>query len=203
LIGGGSLAFVLVLAVASVIVRALAPGPAAPTCPAGEPCGAPPRTLALEHEVTWSSPSLGFAFDYDPDLWQVTDSTDRSVVLAASAGGNPFELLVEAARASEASPPALLDATVRSLQDTVFAMAPSGDVLGAGIGYVGGMGSFYVGQVDTPQGPGGSVVVAVMAATDGRITAAVSVVADVGDRADAYAAADSILNTFSWTATAP
>ncbi len=199
ILGGGGVAFVVVLGIVTAIVHALTPGPTPPSCPAGQPCGAPPQGLALEDEVTWRSTSLGFAFDYDPDLWQVADASDRSVTLAASAGGNPIELTIEGA---QASPAALLDDRVGALQDSVFAMANDGDVLGAGVGYVGGVGSFYVGQVDTPQGPGGSVVVAVMAAGDGRISAVVSVVADEGDRASAYAAVDSILNTFTWTETA-
>ena len=207
LFGGGLGAFATILIVAYQVIRLLAPHPAPPPCAPGGPCGAPPQGSALAEQTTWRSGALGFAFDYDPNLWTVDSQSAHAVVLRSNETGSPFFVWVDAVGASGARPEDLVATRVQDLGNTILGLAQDtsarGQILGPAIGYLPGVGARYDGQVDTPQGPGGRVAVAVMAATDGRITAVVSVVTDAAASRRAFAQADSMLNTFLWPSETP
>ena len=106
-----------------------------------------------------------------------------------------------AVAAQEATPGQLIDARLSDLRQVVFSMAQDlsarDEILDPGVGYLPGAGSLWQGVVDTGQGPSSPVVMAVMAATDGTVTAVVSVVADARVKQRAFQAADSVLNLFT------
>ncbi len=201
--GGGIGGFVLLILVVVQVVRALAPGPAPTACSGGEPCGAPPTTsLALVEEQLWRSADLGYEFDFDPKLWTVDSQDGTAVVLRSNEPGSPFLVWFSGVPAAEATPDQLMAQRFGDLREKILGLErdDAAPILGPAIGYLGGVGARFVGQVDSPQGPGVQVDVAIMAATDQGITAAVAVITDHGAQAEAYQQADSLVNTFLWPA---
>lgn len=204
LLGGGLGTLVFIVIVAYQIIRAIAPSPPAAPCPAGQPCGAPPQGEQLVSEQVFRSADLGFEFSYDPRTWSISSQDARGAILETTEPGRPFWLWISAVPAGQASPSALLAGRVGGVGKGVIGLArdtnPGDEILGPALGYVPGVGARYAGQVDTPQGPGGAVTVAILASTDGRITAVASVVTDAGAMRQALQRTDSVLNTFRWPA---
>jgi hypothetical protein len=201
LFGGGIGGFVLLIIIVIQVVRALAPGPTAPDCPAGSPCGAPPTTpVALAEQQLWTSSDLGFKFDFSPNLWTIDSQSSTAVVLTSNEPGSPFFVWFAGRPATEASPIQLRDSMASALGDKILGLQEntSAPILGAAVGYLDGVGTRYVGQVDSPQGPGAQVDVSIMAATDGTITTAVAVVTAHEASREAYGQADSLINTIVW-----
>jgi hypothetical protein len=201
----GALAGILVVTL--VIVLARGQDPPRPDCPpAPAPCSAPPTVFPLVNGVVWRSDELGYQFEYDAELWAVAEQDGRSVKLRANDQRFEVVLWVAAVPAGDASAQALLDDRLAELGNDILGLttdaAPTRQLLGSNIGYVDGPGGSFAGTADTPQGPGSPVTVAVMAASDGQITAVASVVSDIGDedqiRRITFGLADSILNTFQW-----
>jgi hypothetical protein len=206
LFGGGIGGFVLLIIIVIVVVRALAPGPKTPDCPAGSPCGAPPTTpVALAQEQLWTSSDLGFEFDFNPRLWTIDSQSATAVVLSSNEPGSPFFVWFAGAPASDASPLDLRDRLAGALADKILGLQEdtSAPILGPAIGYLDGVGARYVGQIDSPQGPGEQVDVSIMAATDGAITTAIAVVTAHQTSEEAYGQADSLINTVLWPGATP
>ena len=157
----------------------------------------------------WRSPDLAFGLEFEPDLWTVGDEDGRGTLLEGAGPLGDASLWIAATPAADATPAEALASRVSALGESIVGLAedtdPADRVMGANIGYVDGVGAVYGGATDTPQGPGQSVRVAVLAATDGHLTIAASLVL-VGGSADdwlgARQSADSVLNTLAWTATA-
>ena len=200
-LGGGIGGFVVLILIVGGIVKALSPGPAPTPCSTTAPCGAPPTTpIALTVERTWTSTALGYAFDFDPKLWTIDSQNATQVVLRSNESGSPFFVWVSSVPAAQATPDQLMARREADLKQNILGLEvdPNAPILGPEIGYLGGVGARYVGQVSNPQGPGAQVDVAIMAATDGKITTAVAVVTDHGALKEAFGQSDSVLNTIVW-----
>lgn len=181
-----------------------APTPVAPTpTPASD---SPPVVSGQQ----WQDETLGYAFEYDPEIFTVVNSGESFVVLS----GNFFDAQVVVRAAPASTSPADLLATQLAVVDRfLVGRVPDTDdydaLLGPSIGYIRGEGAVYsgtlVGQDGTPLAPGG---VTMLASTDGRITVLVMVVVGTpdflfGSETHQHAvrgAADLVLKTFDWDA---
>jgi uncharacterized membrane protein len=201
LFGGGIGGFVLLIVIVIAVVKALTPAPKPPACPGGSPCGAPPVTPVEVTQVQlWKSSSLEFELDFDPRLWTISSQSATQVILTSNEPGSPFFVWFAGVPAEQATPAELRDQLESALAEKVLGLQEdtSAPILGPAIGYVGGVGARYVGQVDSPQGPGEQIDISIMAATNGTITTAVAVVTDHGATREAYGQADPIVNTLEW-----
>jgi hypothetical protein len=176
-----------------------------PFVPAPTPNSDSPIVVSGE---VWQSATLNYSFEYDPDSWTLTDTTDDSAVFSSTSFD--AQLVIHAVPA--ATSPAELIAQQLGVVDT-FMIGRVKDkddydaLLGPSIGYVNGEGDVYSGTLlgndGTPTAPGG---VTILAATDGRLTVAVLVIvgspdAKVGSGTQQHAArgsADEFLKTFDW-----
>ncbi len=191
---------------ATPVPATLPPGASAtPFVPAPTPVSNSP--LVLSGEV-WQSTPLNYSFEYVPDYWTLTDSTDDTAVF--SSVGFDAQLVIRAVPA--ATTPAELIANQLGVVDTfmISRVKDTDDydaLLGPSIGYVNGEGDVYSGTLlsndGTPVAPGG---ITILAATDGRLTVSVLVIvgspdAKVGSGTQQHAArssADDFLKTFDW-----
>lgn len=184
----------------------LAPGATAtPFVPPPTPISNSPIVLSGE---VWQSSTLNYSFEYDPDAWTLQSETDDSavfnsvrfdaqlVIRATSAGTSPAELIAQQLGAIDG----VMVGRVKDTDDYDALLGPS-------IGYVDGEGDVWSGTLlsedGTPVAPGG---VTVLAATDGRLTVAVTVLvgspdAKVGSGTHQHLVrgqADEFLKTFDW-----
>ncbi len=200
------------IASAAVAIAVLAAPPAPqPRCHRGRFCGAPP---VLPHVLThalvtfpgytgWRSSALGFGLRFSSRDWQISSQSAGTLVLQAGDGFSLLEL--SALPAASATPARALEAKVNSLAAQLLGMVrdpdPSDQLLGANVGLRPGRGAVYRGTVNTPQGPRAPVAVAIMAATNGRITVVATTIApgnDIGQRAAVYTRADDVINSVQW-----
>jgi hypothetical protein len=191
---GVGLAAILIVAYLAVLSNA--PATAGPECnDLGEcdPVTAPPLLNG-----TLFQGDLGWQLQFSPSYWKIVDQAGDAVQLQ-DVDGNPIFISIEAADGST-DPEKLLKAKTDALGETILGMEESTEaevsITNPGVGDRHGPGAVYTGTVDSPQGPSTPVVVAVMAATDGDVTAVVAVVADKRNYGYAAQQADSILNTF-------
>ena len=182
--------------------------------PIDDPCGSPPTLpppLERSDLTRWRSSALGFRLDYDTAYWDKTAEDSRSLTLKLKkAYGADLAVVIGGVKSGESSPDALRDQRLDALKEDVLSLTEDGEashgIFGQGVGYRDGVGGPYRGNADTPQGPGDPVWAAVMAATDGEITASVSVVTTVANedertgqtRFGYYGLVDSVMNTFTW-----
>lgn len=203
--------FLLLSAILSALGAALAPGPVKPVCKQGLPCGKPPQVARpLLGGALYRSAELGYQFEFSPNIWHVQHQDGRSVTLVNRLG----ELTVAGLPRSDASPAQMLSAKVDELRSRVPDLSedtsPADEIFGANVGFHPGPGALYVGTLDAPQGKQGPVSVALMAATDGRISVLVTLatsasnteknVCSVPDRACLYQVTDLTLETLRWPA---
>jgi hypothetical protein len=214
------------------LVQVLTPSPPAPPCqdgracsgppappnhqPVGGPASAPPTQApvgggdnapAMATGRTWRSTDLGFGLEYEPDLWTVANEDGRATLLEGDGSLGGASLWIAAMPAAEATAADALAGRVSALGESIVGLADDSDpadrIMGPNIGYVDGVGAVYGGATDTPQGPSRRVRVAILAATDGHLTIAASLVLVGGtddDWTGARQAADSVLNTLAWAA---
>jgi hypothetical protein len=185
----------------------LAPGATATpfVAPTPSPEGNSPPVVSGQ---VWSSATLGYSFEYDPELFTLSDSADDIAVFQ----GVFFDAQVILHAVPASTSPADLIAQELGVVDTfMISRVRDGDeydaLLGPSIGYVRGEGDVYSGTLlgsdGTPVAPGG---VTVLAATDGRLTVAVVVIVGSPDERHggetqqhaARGAADQFLKTFDW-----
>jgi hypothetical protein len=158
--------------------------------------------------TVWRSATLGYSFEYDPELFSLSQEDDDTAVF----NGTFFDaqVVIEATDAST-SPAEMIERELGIVDTFVLARAPDNDeydaLLGPGIGYVRGEGEVFggtlIGDDGTPIGPAGVVV---MSATDGRLTVAVVLIvgqpdALLGPDTHMHAvrdAADDFVKTFDW-----
>ena len=155
----------------------------------------------LVHGTSWASSALGFTLEYDEGIWSLENEGSNGLYLIA-ANGN-VAVTVVGYPAGEVSPRDAFQREVNRLGDTVLGLTEEPDearkLPGTPvIGYEPGVGTAFTGTLNSPQGPGSNVSVAVLAATDSQITIVVNVITIDSLREPAFAAADSILNTVHW-----
>jgi Pro-kumamolisin, activation domain/Subtilase family len=180
-----------------------------PAPPSHVPVSGPDDAPAMTTGTAWRSPDLGFGVDYDPDGWSVVDQDRRGALLGGVGQLRDASLWIAATPAADASPDRALAARVSALGESLVGLAeddrPESRILGPNIGYVDGVGAVYGGATDSAQGPGRRARVAVLSASDGNLTITASLIL-VGGTADDWQgvrqAADSVLNTTTWSATA-
>ena len=189
-----------------VPVDSAAPAPSATSnVPVGGTDTSPPLTTGK----TWRSSDLGFSVEFDPDGWTVADEDGSGALLGGVGQLQDASLWIAATPAADGTPAQALAARVSALGDSLVGLAeddrPESKILGPNIGYVDGVGAVYGGATDTPQGPGRRARVAVLSSTDGHLTITASLILVGGTAADwkgVRQAADSVLNTTAWSATA-
>ena len=184
--------------------------------PTSSPSGPTPQPTAtpgsdspplLSGEL-WRSEALGYSFEYDPSLWQLTESADDRAVFTGSFFD--AQVIIHAVDGAT-SPEELIQQELATVDERMIGRVLDRDdydaLLGPSIGYIRGEGHVYSGTMTsedgTPTTPGG---VTVLASTDGRLT--VSMVIVVFDP-DAFfysgtlqhvvrSSADQFLKSFDW-----
>jgi hypothetical protein len=159
--------------------------------------------------TVYTDASLGYGFEYNPDVFTLGDSGNGFAVL----NGNFFDtqIWVDAVTA-DTSPGQMIANELARVDRFLIARVADTDaydaLLGPSIGYVRGQGGVWsgtvVGRDGTPVAPGG---VTIVSSTDGRITAAVVVIVGTPDarqggetqQHQVRSNADDILKTFKWS----
>ncbi len=196
-----------IVAVAFGVAALAAPPAPKPKCTRGLQCGSPPiepRALfAFPGYTLWQSPGLGYSLRYNANDWQVANQSPTAVVLQA---GDGFSVLgVNGLPESQATPAALMNQTISSLQGQLLGLASdsslSDQLLGTNVGLTPGPGGVYTATVASPQGPQEPVSVAIMAAGNGSVSIDAAVITpgnNAQDQAAVYQQADDIINSVQW-----
>ena len=197
-----------VLVVALVAMKTTAPAAPSPQCPGG-PCGNPPTrpaaspgTPALVHGQVFRSPGLGYQFEYNQFgsrfQWKIEAQSSQDVTMALNGGA--AILSIHGVPAQRASPAQLLDQEVAHVEgripDLQLDTTPDDQILAPSVGFRRGTGQLYGGTFQTPQGAGVPVVAVITAATDGKATVAMTVLAPDSNRQVVFTLVDGIMNTF-------
>jgi hypothetical protein len=194
------LVIAVVLAAAVVIVLKRTPPAPRADCTTGEQCGNPPPGKPLVNTQIWTSTALGYHFQYDDELWELTDEDEEGVVLEVQRGG--VTVIVNGAQSSELDPEAAFDETVSNL-DGLLALAddtnPDHVILGPKVGdfHADAVGVFQ-GSTSPAQGQVLQVRVIVMSATDGETTVTLTLVSPENNLAIAAQHVDGMLNTLRY-----
>jgi hypothetical protein len=153
---------------------------------------------------------LGFEVEFDRALWQVARQDSRSIELFVDLrGGFDVILTIKGVPAGQATPKQLLDRRLDELRDDVLGLTENTDpdvtILEPSVGYRRGTGGVFGGNVDTPQGPGDPLTLVVMAASDGRATVVMSLVASQASVSipAVMSAGDTVMNTFRFPSEVP
>jgi hypothetical protein len=182
------------------------PTPGASLAPVQTPTSNSPVVVA---GTPYTDSSLGYGFEYNPDVFTLASQSDGSAVL----NGVFFDTQVWVdAKPADTSPSKMIENELSDIDRFLIARVADTDtydaLLGPSIGYIPGQGGVWSGTLTskdgTPIAPGG---VAVVSASDGRITVAVVVIvgtpdARQGDETQEHAvrsAVDDILKTFQWS----
>lgn len=196
--------------VAFTVGAVAAPTARQPACRRGVQCGSPPivahTAFAFPGYTPWQSSGLGFSLRYASRDWSISAQNADGVVLAAGDGFS--ELAIRGAPASQATPAALMQQQMSSLQSQLLGFSsdpnPSDALLGTNVGFVRGPGGVYTATIATPQGPQAPASIAILAAGDATTTIAVTVVApgnNARDKAAVYQQADDIVDSIQWPST--
>jgi hypothetical protein len=202
-----------VVAGIGVLVAVLSAPPArTPACSPGIPCGAPPVVANVlsstvdapfQGYATWRSPGLGYALTYEPHNWTIEGENADSVELQSVDGVST--IVINGATAAQASPSALMAAKVGVLRGDLLGMqtdsSPNDQLLGTHIGAISGPGAVYKGTINTPQAPDMTLPIALMSATNGRLTILATVISDPRNVRFIYQQADGIVNAIDWGTT--
>jgi hypothetical protein len=193
--------FVAVALSAILIVAFLAISSNAPDLPEGQcdtfsdcrPLTAP--ALVTGRLVTGG---VGHEFSFDDEQWAALTEEDNFMELQ-EASGAPVWLQIEAVPADEADPAGLVQAKLDALAGVVSQLgevtAPEFTITSPGVGYHRGEGGLYAGTLEA-QGQSVPVAVAVMAASDGEITALATMISAQEIYEPAASLTDGVLNTF-------
>jgi hypothetical protein len=162
--------------------RAPSPGGIGTSAPSSNLPGQKALTNAapalLTGQQTYTSPGLGYSFEYPPGLG-VAQSSANGVTLVN--GTSPdLVVYVIGASASGATPQDAQQQLLSDLGQQIPNLAPvdpnSAEAIpAAALGGHAGVGGFYQGFVDSPQGPQTPVDLAILASTDGRATIGVAI----------------------------
>jgi hypothetical protein len=193
--------FILLIGFSILTNVLVAPVVVAP-CTSGQPCGAPPSVPAVIRETSWRSSRYGFSLEYPASVVKVSQQTPSAVVLAVDVAGKSGAVTIKGFDPGTTPAQAIND-QVRGLGGVSQLAGDTNtahQLLGAGVGYLGGAGRIYVGDVTSPQGSQ-PVSIASEAASDGQVTVSATVVgatSDSGYRSGLYAVADLIINSVRW-----
>ncbi len=200
-------AIAVVAAIALVAAAIAAPLRHKPRCGANRPCGSPP-ILGVSQAVfpgytDWRSPAYGYSLRFVSGQWKIANDSRTDVSLENGDGISTISF--HAAPATRATPSELIDQTLTALRGQTLGLVsdtdPGDTLLGTGVGLRPGPGSAYSATTTTPQGPNTPVSIALMGATDGRLSIVVSVTASANDpdsRQRVYEQADDIVNSVRW-----
>jgi hypothetical protein len=170
------LLFLFLIGIAFVPTLLAAPVVIAP-CSSGQPCGAPPSVPPVVRATVWTSSRYGFSLDYPTSVATISQQTPSGVVLATDVEGNCGALTIEGFPARTAPATAISDQF--SALKGVSQLAPDGNpahqLLGAGVGYLSGVGRVDVGDLTSPLGSQPASVVS-EAASNGHITVSATLV---------------------------
>jgi ribosomal protein L32 len=200
-------AIAAVAGVAVAIVEIVRSGPRKPPCKLGQQCGRPPILghvrVVFQGYTPWQSTALGYALRFDSARWRIGSQSPTDMSLQADDGVSTISF--HGAPTAQASPRRLIDESVASLQGQTLGLVPDSDrsdtLLGSGVGLRPGAGNVYQATTSTPQGPGTPIAIAIMAATDGRVTIAVTVTAPANNpdqKQRIFGRADDIVNSVQW-----
>jgi hypothetical protein len=183
------------------------PNPGASVAPPATPTSDSPPVVS---GTLYTDASLGYSFEYDPDVFTLAQNADGSAVFS----GNFFDAQVWVdAKPAETSVAKMINSELDEVDRFFIARVPDTDtydaLLGPSVGYVPGDGGVWSGTLvsrdGTPLAPGG---VTIAAASDGRITVAVVIIVgspDIRQAGDTQQhavrqAADDLLKSFNWSA---
>jgi hypothetical protein len=198
------------LVVALVAVKAAAPAAPKPQCPGG-PCGNPPTRPAeppapgppaLVRGQIFNSPGLGYRFEFNQFgsrfRWKIEDQDARDVTL--SLNGGAAILSIRGVPGFRATAEQLFTEQVARVKDRIpdFQVddSPDDEILAPSVGFRRGTGDLFGGTFQTPQGAGIPIVGVITAATDGRATLAMTLLAPESNRQVVFTLVDGIMNTF-------
>jgi FlaG/FlaF family flagellin (archaellin) len=185
------------LGAAVVLVQSRTPPEPAADCTTGEQCGNPPPGKPLVNGAIWTSDDLGYHFEYDEDLWEVTSEDGDGAILQVQRGG--MAAIFNGAATSEADPSAAFDDAVDYLSGRLALAAdtdPTHVVLGPKVGdFHADAAGVFQGSTNAGQGEVLQLRVVVMSATDGDTTVTVTLVAPDENLALASQSVDAMLNT--------
>lgn len=202
-----------VTVVALVVAFVISQGLDKPACPEPDlPCAgaiAVP-SLAIAADTTdapfppltrYTDDTLQFSFEYDGDLWEITQQDAGFVLLSAFKGAVAY--IVEAAPVGQMEVQQLFDARRDLLKQNLLGFAiddtPARLLIGNPIlGHKKGIGALFGGAIDSAQGPSTDYAVAEVASSDGTIVAVSTVLVPADARSFGLQLADSINNTFTW-----
>ena len=202
--------FVVISAVAVLIALLAKPTPIKPVCPKHKVCVHPPRggrvpplelssSPRLEFWQAFVNSALGYRFEY-PSQLVTTDVTTTSVTVKPPSDNAALIVTFEGAPSSQATPDQLLNDRLNGLRGEIPNLTENNigaeQILGPEVGYRAGVGGFYQGDLDSPSGLVAPSDVAVMAASDGSETIAVSVIsANRDNTGELFGFADILLST--------
>jgi hypothetical protein len=200
--------FVLALIVAVAAV-ALATPPGSRTCPNGFVCSKPTTAPPLHALATFRG-ALGWHAEYDSQLLTATttDANGNELVLHESdrqdrswglgPGSDLIGIEVRAFPAGQVSAQAAMKNLAGALSSDLIgaATAPSSDQMfgSPALGFHAGVGEVLEGNAQTPQGPGGLIKVATLAAGSGNVTIVAGVVYSVQRAQDQQSNPDRVLD---------
>jgi len=197
--------FAALVIVAAVGIALLGRGEPASDCPPDRVCTEPPQGDPLVNLTVWRSKELGYALEYNEDLWSNEAEDGRSVTLIHKDGD--IAMVIGGVPAGEATPLALLDRELDRLGERTVGLTedtdPADSLFGPNLGYVDGVGGAYSAAIDTPQGLIDASAV-VMAAGQRGVNAYVSTLTTEqrgedgasGNKEFVYGDVDSVLNSF-------
>jgi hypothetical protein len=199
-----------IVAAAFVVGALAAPAAPKPNCARGVECGSPPvvahRAFAFPGYTAWQSSGFGYSLRYNDTDWSIANQDATNLELQA---GDGFSVLVvRAVPESQTTPTALLDQQISLLQGQLLGFTrdsdPRDQLLGTNVGLIPGPGGVYTGTIASPQGPQAPVSAAIVAAGNGSISIAVTVIVpgnNAGDKAAVYQRADDIIDSIDWSTT--
>jgi hypothetical protein len=141
---------------------------------------------------------LGYEFSFDDEQWAAL-TEEGNFTEMQEVSGAPLWLQIEAVPVGEADPATLVAAKLDALGGVVSQLAevtsPEFTITSPGVGTHRGVGGLFAGSLDA-QGQSVPVAVAVMAASDGEITAIATMITGQEILEPASQITDGVLNTF-------
>ena len=195
----GAFAGVFVALVVVAVLAVTVADPGAPDAPCETvPCPPPEGPPRLVTGTPWRSAELGFELEYDSGYWRIDRQSGSGVELVSEHG----RVSIAGARGADAK--ALYDRRVAELEEKLPDLAANRrerTLFGPNVGYRDGPGAAYCGTVMGPQGANERLDLIVMAASNGQVSAVVSVETEDCNKpahSSALYLADVLLNTFRW-----
>ena len=205
-------AAVFVLAIGAAVLGIVLVAPNGPhKCPPAHPCNPVPKARPLLDETLYKNPS-GWSLEYDAHEMSITGRQANEIQLSDSQASG-LTLAVSSKPASQSTPEASIQTELGSLEQHVVGLTqdtePQDQMFGVpAVGFHGGIGSVYGGEVNTAQGSGQAIAVELVAASDATTTILVTALfdappfeqasfpeAEAGKENPALQAADEVIET--------